>query len=156
MTLYAWRIVKAKHAATAFTGDGAKKYGGRWNSPGTAVIYVADRLSLAMLEMLVHFQSQELLDRYVSFRVAFDRKLVTTVDPKTLPRSWRKSPPPAEIQQIGDDWLADAKSAILRVPSVVVPDEWNYLLNPAHPEYRKITVGSKKPVRFDPRLIRTT
>ena len=87
----AWRITQAKHAATAFTGGGAKDFGGRWNSPGTAIVYAAGSTSLAILEMLVHLQAQELMHRYVIFEVSFDQALLTSVDPATLPRSWRRS-----------------------------------------------------------------
>jgi RES domain-containing protein len=154
MTVSAWRIAKARHAVTAFSGEGAKDYGGRWNSPGVAVIYAAGSAALAMLEVLVHLQSQELLQRYVLFEVTFHESLITTVNPKTLPKAWRQSPPPAAVQQVGDLWVTGGRSAVLRVPSVTVPNEWNYLLNPAHADYRKITIGPRQPTRFDPRLIK--
>lgn len=155
MTIQAWRIIKAKHATTAFTGGSAKTYGGRWNSPGTAVVYTAGSTSLAILEMLVHLQAQDLMRRYVIFEVSFDETLVTTVDPARLPKSWRRSPSPATVQQVGDAWVAGGTSAVLRLPSVIVPSEWNYLLNPAHPDFAKITIGPKQPIKFDPRLVKT-
>ncbi len=154
MTVRAWRIVKAKHAAAAFTGEGARLAGGRWNSPGTPVVYLSGSASLAMLETLVHLQSRELLKRYVLFEALFDERLVTAIEGKALPRTWRGSPPPAAVQRIGDDWFAQCRSAVLRVPSVIVPGEWNYLLNPSHPEFAAITIGPKTPVRLDPRLVR--
>lgn len=155
MTIHAWRIVKTKHASTAFSGDGANKYGARWSSPGAAVVYVAGSTSLAMLERLVHLQSsKELLNHYVLFEVTFDEALLTVADPPALPKTWRKSPAEAAVQQVGDAWVANAASAILRVPSVIVPSEWNYLLNPAHPDFKQITIGPKQRVRFDPRLIK--
>ena len=156
MTIHAWRIVKAKHAAAAFTGDSAKKYGGRWNRPGTALVYAAGSASLAMLEMLVHVQSQELLNRYVVFELRFEEALVTTVETAALPANWRKSPPPAAVQRVGDAWVAGGGSCVLRVPSSVVPTEWNFLLNPAHTDFAQIAIGPKVPVRFDPRLIKTS
>src|SRR5437773_8858571 len=110
MSLRAWRIVKAKHAATAFSGDGSKRFGGRWNSSGFPAIYLAGSTSLAILEMLVHLQSQELLSRYVLFEVTFNASLVTTLEPVRLPKTWRKSPPPRALQQIGDDWLRKGTS----------------------------------------------
>lgn len=155
MMIRAWRITKAKHAATAFTGHGAKSYGGRWNSPGTAVVYVAGSESLAILEMLVHLQAQDLMRRYVIFQVSFDDALMASVDPTTLPKSWRKSPSLASVQQIGDDWIAGGTSAVLRLPSAIVPSEWNYLLNPAHPDFAQITIAPKQPITFDPRLIKS-
>ena len=151
----ALRIVGAAFDAGAFSGDGAKWAGGRWNTPGTAIIYTAGSEALAILEMLVHLQSsKELLNRYVLFEVTFDEALLTVADAATLPKTWRKSPAEAAVQQVGDAWIANAGSAILRVPSVIVPSEWNYLLNPAHPDFKQNTIGPKQRVRFDPRLIK--
>jgi RES domain-containing protein len=156
MTIRAWRITKAKHAATAFTGGGAKAYGGRWNSPGTAAVYTAGSTSLAILEMLVPLQAQDLMRRYVVFEVSFDEMLMTSVDPATLPKSWRKSPSPASVQPVGDEWVAEGSSAVMRLPSVNVPSEWNYLLNPAHPDFAKIAIGPKQQIKLDPRLVKTS
>jgi RES domain-containing protein len=154
VTVHAWRIIKAKHAAAAFSGDAARKYGGRWNSPGTAVVYAAGSVSLAILETVVHLQSHELLERYLPFELAFDAARVITLDPVTLPKTWRSSPPPPTIQHIGDAWVAAAGSPVLRVPSVIVPAEWNYVLNPSHPAFAKTLIGPKQRVHFDPRLIK--
>ena len=155
MTVRAWRITKAKHAATAFSGSGAKTYGGRWNSPGTAIVYTAGSASLAILEMLVHLQAHELMRRYVIFEASFADTLVKTMAAAALPKTWRRSPPSATSQhQVGDAWVADAGSAVLRLPSVIVPSEWNYLLNPAHPDFARITIGPKQSIKFDPRLIK--
>ena len=157
MTIHAWRIVKAKHASTAFSGDGSNKYGARWNSPGAAVVYVASSTSLTMLERLVHFQSsKELLYHYVLFEVIFDEMLMTVADVATLPKTWRESPPAPALQQLGDAWIASAASAILCVPSAIVSSEWNYLFNPAHPDFQQITIGPQQPILFDPRLIKPT
>src|SRR5690606_6785921 len=153
MSLRVWRIVKAKHAGAAFTGEGAKAAGGRWNSPGRAVVYTAGSTSLAMLEMLVHLESQELLKQYVLFEATFDESLMTTLNAKDLPRSWRQSPPPSAVQQLGDAWLSEGGAAVLRAPSVIVPTEWNYLLNPAHADFARIAIGPKQTVPFDPRLV---
>lgn len=87
MTIHAFRIVKAKHAATAFTGIAARKFGGRWNSVGVPMIYAAASASLAILEMLVHLQSHELMQRYVLFDVAFDESMVGEIGPADLPKT---------------------------------------------------------------------
>ena len=155
MTVSAWRIVKARHAAAAFSGDGARKAGGRWNSPGTAVVYTSDSASLAMLEMLVHLQSQDVLKRYVLIEVKFDESLVEAVDLKVLAKTWRRSPPPLAAQRVGDTWVASGSSTVLRIPSVIVPNQWNYLLNPAHADFASIVIGPRQPARFDPRLLKT-
>lgn len=148
----AWRIVKTRRAADAFDGEGARKFGGRWNSPGTPMIYTASSQSLAALEMLVHLKSSQILDSYSVFPVTFDEGLVEVVDHGRLPSEWRRAPVPAAVQAIGDEWVEQGRSAVLRVPSVVVPAEWNYLLNPAHADFAAITLGLAAPFEFDPRL----
>ena len=92
MTLTAWRITKRKHAKTAFSGEAARQFGGRWNHPGVAVVYTAGSQSLAALEMLVHLDSSELLQKYVLFEVAIEESLVTQVERSQLPRDWRADP----------------------------------------------------------------
>jgi RES domain-containing protein len=155
VTIRAWRIVPSRFAGRAFLGEGARIAGGRWNSPGGAAIYTSSSASLATLELLVHIQSQDLLKRDSLFGVSFEETLVTEVDPRDLPKSWRRLEPTAETRRIGDEWLADATSAVLRVPSVIMPTEWNYLLNPAHPDFARIKIGPRTPVLFDPRLLKT-
>jgi RES domain-containing protein len=148
----AWRIVKSQHAASAFSGDGARLFGGRWTSLGIAAVYTSESAALATLEVLVHTRRMSRLQSYVAIRCEFDEKLVT--DASDLPENWRESPAPPELQEIGDDWVRSARSAVLRVPSVIVPGENNYLLNPAHPKFKKIAIG--KPERFvlDTRLVK--
>jgi RES domain-containing protein len=153
VTVRAWRIVQSRFAAAAFSGEGARQAGGRWNSPATAMVYTAGDESLAILEMLVHLHDRDQLRRYELFEVRFDLALVTTTDPTTLPRTWRRSPPGRPTQRVGDRWIAAGTSAVLRVPSVLVASEWNYLLNPAHNDFPKIAIGPARPVRLDPRLI---
>ncbi len=154
MTLHAWRIIKAKNVATAFSGSGAKTYGGRWNSVGTGVIYAAGSASLAILEMLVHLQAPEFMRRFVIFKLTFDESLVTAMAPANLPKSWQRSPAPASAQAIGDNWVSIGTSAILRLPSAIVPTEHNYLLNPSHRDFAKIGIATAEPIKFDPRLVK--
>lgn len=152
MKITAWRITKRKNAKTAFTGEGARLFGGRWNSPGTPIVYLAESQSLAALEMLVHLGSPELLDHYVVFEIGFGENLAVVVDVPALPRNWRSSPAPASIRAIGDDWARDAKSVVLRVPSALIPGENIYLVNPNHPDFSKVEIGKPSPFEFDPRL----
>jgi len=147
-----WRIVKRKHARNAFSGEGARLYGGRWNNPGTAMIYTAQSQSLATLELLVHLETSELLARYVFFAVSFSDSLVSETDASQLPKSWRLDPPPAKLRTLGDLWVAGGASAVLRVPSALVPDESNFLLNPRHRDFARITIAGPEAFRFDPRL----
>ena len=152
MTFTAWRITKHKHARTAFSGGGARKYGGRWNSPGIPIVYTAQSQSLAVLELPVHLESPELLHKYVLISVEIDESLVIEFHQSQLPRNWRSDPPPAGLRKIGDDWVRSTASVALRIPSTVIPAESNFLLNPAHPDFGSLVIG--KPVAFslDPRL----
>lgn len=154
MSLTVWRITKRKHAKTAFSGESARLYGGRWNSPGVAVIYTAQSQSLAALEMLVHLDSSDLLDKYVVFAVQVEESLVEQVEASKLPRDWRADPPPPELRVIGDNWVAAGTSAVLAVPSALVPDESNFLINPRHRDFSKLRIGEPLAFRFDPRLKR--
>jgi len=148
----AWRIVKSAYAKNAFDGGGARLTGGRWSSPGRAATYTAGSVALATLEMLVHLQNAALLETYVLIPCRFQRRYITTVDPSRLPRNWRQSPAPAALRRIGDEWLASRASVILDVPSAVVVEERNYLLNPAHDDFDFVTIGAPRPFRFDSRL----
>jgi RES domain-containing protein len=154
LTLSAWRITKEKHAKSALSGEGARLYGGRWNSPGTAMIYTAQSQSLAVLEVLVHLDSPELLKKYVLFEVAIEPFCVEELDSIHLPRNWKANPAPATVQAIGDDWIASARSVVLRVPSSLVPAECSFLLNPRHPDFSKLQIGKAVPFQFDPRFAR--
>ncbi len=148
----AWRIVKARHARAAFSGQGAADYGGRWNSRGVAVIYVSLTKSLAALETLVHLNPPARF-KFVVFQLQFDDALVEEFPAKKLPADWRVEPPPPSTQRIGDAWVRQARSAVLALPSVIIPSERNFLLNPAHPDFKKISIGKPAPFEFDPRLL---
>jgi RES domain-containing protein len=150
--LEGWRIVKTKHAPTAFTGEGAAKTGGRWNSRGVPIVYASSTQSLAALESLVHL-NPPVLFRYVAFHIRFDEALLETLSRKSLPADWSAQPPGSASQTIGDRWAQSARSAVLSVPSTIIPGEANYLLNPAHPDFRKIAIGEPEPFAFDPRLV---
>jgi RES domain-containing protein len=150
----AWRITQQKHAKAAFTGEGARLFGGRWNSPGIPVVYLAQSQSLAILEVLVHLETQALLNQYVFLEATFDPSLVTTLDRSFIPKNWQSDPVPKAVQRIGDAWASSNESVILRLPSALVPDESNFLLNPRHPDFQKITISRPRPFRFDPRLSR--
>jgi RES domain-containing protein len=154
LTLSAWRITKQKHARSAFDGEGARLFGGRWNSPGVSMIYTAQSQALAALEMLVHLDSPDLLKKYVLFEVSMDPSYVRDLDISSLPRNWKADPAPTKSQAIGDDWVTGGASAVLRVPSTLVPGESNHLLNPRHRDFAKLRIGAMIPFQFDPRLAR--
>jgi RES domain-containing protein len=148
-----WRIVKSRHASTAFDGEGARLYGGRWNSPGTRMVYTSSTISLAVLEVLVHLQEASLLSSYSLISVSFDDALVERLERSRLPDGWRTYPPPSELQRIGDEWVRSQRSAVLEVPSVIVVRESNYLLNPTHPNFSTVVIGESEPFTFDERLL---
>lgn len=154
MTLRAWRITKARHAASAFSGEGARLNGGHWNSSGVSVVYLAANLSAAMLEVLVHVQDVSLLSSYVAMEATFDDSLVTEVNPDELAEGWSNWPPSAQTQRVGDEWAASGSSVLLRIPSAIVsvkqayPQECNYLLNPAHRDFDRIRISDAQPISF--------
>jgi RES domain-containing protein len=149
--LQAWRLLKTRYLATAWDGTGAKRAGGRWNSVGVPVVYTSASLSLALVEVLVHLPSG-ILPAYSAVPVEFEERLVTVLPQRSLPKNWRAEPAPSETRALGDAWAAAKESAVLRVPSVVVPNEFNYLLNPAHPDFTRLKVGKPVAFPFDPRL----
>lgn len=150
----AWRITKQKHAKTAFTGEGAKLYGGRWNSPGRPVVYVAQSRALALAEILVHLESAQILSSYVLFEAQIDESHIAVVDLDALPKNWKNEPAPARLQSIGDEWLASATSVALRVPSAIIVGEFNYLLNPLHRDFSRIEICGPEKFLIDRRLIK--
>ncbi len=134
------------------TGEGARLYGGRWNPPGVAMVYAAESRALAALEMLVHLQSQKLLASYVAIELRFNAKIVENLPVASLPDDWRSDPAPLSTQAIGSAWVTSNRLPVLRVPSVLIPEEFNYLLNPRHPGFAEIEIGDAVLFTFDPRL----
>ena len=150
----AWRIVRAAHVNSAFTGEGARVYGGRWNSRGTAVIYVSEHESLAALELFVHLTPLSPNDRYRSFRLEWEDKLTEYFPVKRLPPHWNAEPPTFQTMQIGDEWVRAGRSVALAVPSVPSASEMNFLLNPKHPDFKRIKISQPVEYRFDSRLLK--
>lgn len=146
----AWRIVKETHAKTAFDGEGAWLFGGRWNSRGTRVVYASATRSLAALETLVHL-NPPMRVRFVARSIEFDDHLVEVAT--GLPADWKEEPPPASTKRIGDRWALEARTAVFEMPSALIPEESNYLLNPAHPDFKRIVLGAPELFSFDPRLL---
>jgi RES domain-containing protein len=149
----AWRLVKTRHAGTAFDGEGARLHGGRWNSPGTRVAYASDTLALATLEVLAHLQSTAVLQSYSAAGIRFPEQLVEVLDERLLPKSWRRFPSPPENQALGDRWIAEGRALVLRVPSALIPSASNFLINSLHPEFSRAVIERPERFNFDPRLI---
>ena len=148
----AFRIVKKRHALTAFSGEGARAYGGRWNHPGIPMVYAAHTRALAALESLAHYGGAERRMAFVTFEIEIPDKRAIHVLAAALPRDWRQDEPVAATQGLGSEWQLSERSAALVVPSVLVPQEFCVLLNPEHPDIDKIMVSYPEPFEFDRRL----
>lgn len=148
-----FRLAKASY--TTPNGEGAKKFGGRWNPPGISVVYTSESTALAAFEALVHVDSDLLPDNLVILSAEIpDTFPIPTISPKQLPKDWQSMPAPSTLQALGSDWIRSGQTIGLRVPSAVIPQEWNILLNPAHPDFQKIHWKNEGPFRWDSRLER--
>jgi len=148
-----YRVLRKAFARAPFDGEGAYRYGGRWSSVGTRLGYTSEHQSLAMLEYFVHLDADdappdlvlamaEIPDDLPNERVAADE----------LPSHWRRSPAPAELARIGDDFVRKAEFCVWIVPSALAPHENNWLLNPQHAGFRRIVVSGLEPLSYDPRM----
>jgi RES domain-containing protein len=149
----AFRIVKKRHMLTAFSGEGARAYGGRWNVPGIPIVYAAHTRALAALESLAHFGGAERRVQFVTFELEIPDRLALKVELADLPRDWRRAEPVPSTQALGSEWQKSGRSVALLVPSVHVPQEFCVLLNPEHPDTDKIMVAFPQPFGFDERLV---
>ncbi|NIY46479.1 RES family NAD+ phosphorylase [Cedecea colo] len=151
MILY--RLTKTKYLSTAWTGYGAKEAGGRWNSIGVSMVYVSETASLTMLETLVHLHAAHILDYFTLLRIDVPDDQIQSVDMNELPDNWADEDAPFELTAYGDALYYTKDSIALRVPSALSPVEFNYLLNPEHPEFFAIIQKAETiPFRFDSRL----
>ncbi len=152
--LTVWRLTTARFARSAYSGEGARLYGGRWNRKGISLVYTAASQSLAMLAMLV--QDEPLRARYVMIGARFPKGIATyRIELEDLPSDWRDVAAREKLQAIGSEWATKRSSAVLAVPSAVIPAETNYLLNPMHPDFRRIKIGKPRKFETDLRLIKT-
>ncbi len=151
-SLVVWRLCAAKYAATAFDGEGARLYGGRWSPKGIAVNYTAESRALAVVEVLAQVDDRARLAdlRWVLISAEFPEALIER--PARYPAESRQFPRTLTTQAFGESWAKEARSVALRVPSAVVPGEFNYLLNPAHPDFSRVKIARPEPFSFDSRL----
>ena len=146
-----WRITAAKYSA--LDGEGSRRYGGRWTPRGLAVVYASATLSLAALERLVHADPDLQPQNLVAVPIDVPRGVkVESISVDDLAADWRDYPAPAALAARGEQWLREARSGVLSVPSAVIPAERNFLLNPTHPDFRRCAAGPPQPFSFDPRL----
>jgi RES domain-containing protein len=153
-----WRLSKdtISYIASDLTGKGAAIAGGRWNEKGTPTVYCASSISLAALEVLAHTSSTGVHIRNLFLvEISIPSRLLNAAPKRNaskLPIAWLASPPGRASVDVGQAWLAACKSVALRVPSIVVPEEFNIVLNPSHPDMKKITASVVRQFVFDPRL----
>ena len=150
-----FRIEREKYLDTTLSGLGASMSEGfRWNSLNTKLVYTSQSRALALLEVAVHLDLSEDLPkdrRYVEIEIP-DELIIQEVNIEDLPDDWNAKPPTLTTQTIGDDFVQYNESAVLKVPSSIVPQEFNYLINPIHPDSFKIKVLNISPIEFDSRL----
>ncbi len=153
-----WRIASPAFSKTPdqmLSGEGARLYGGRWSSPGTRMVYLGSNLSVAAMELLVHLDNAEVLNSYRKLEVSFPEECLAMLDIDSLPEGWDDASTMSPVcQATGDDWVADNTTLALKVPSITVKGDWNYLINPAHPDFEALEVGEITPFNYDPRLAR--
>jgi RES domain-containing protein len=150
--MQAFRIVKKRHVLTAFSGDGARAYGGRWNRPGMPMVYAAQSRALAALEALAHYGGAERRIEFVTFEIEVADRVVMRLDPSDLPPDWRAEEPSASTQEVGSAWQQRGDSVALLIPSVLIPQESCLLLNPEHRDTRRVMIGYPEPFELDRRL----
>lgn len=148
-------MLRRKYARAPFDGEGAYRYGGRWSSPGTRLSYASEHQSLAMLEYFVHLDKDDpptdlvLVTAEVPHGLAWDQ-----IDVDELPRNWRDPAAPPQLARLGDEFAQRRDHCLLLVPSVLTRDESNVLINPDHPDFRRIVVREPEPLAYDPRMFR--
>ena len=148
-----YRILRKRFSKNPLDGEGAFRFGGRWSSIGTRLAYTSEHLSLAMIEYFIHLDRddppQDLIVATIEVPDSISR---ASISPKELPPNWRESPAPPELAAIGDRFVQEHRTVILVVPSALVPVESNWLLNPGHPEFSRIRLGSVEAFEYDPRF----
>jgi RES domain-containing protein len=149
----AFRLCRRPFSRNPLDGRGGLFAAGRWHTPRRLVCYASDSLALASLEVLVHCDPDLVPRELVAVEIHVpSRVAVEELRADRLPRSWRGFPAPASVQRLANDWLDRNSACVLRVPSALVPSESNFIINPAHPDARKVRVVRKAPFQFDPRL----
>ncbi len=150
--LLLWRLAPAYHVDKALSGEGSYRRGGRWNPPGIRVVYCADSRSLALVEVLANLRRPAFLQSqpWMMIPIGVPHELIER--PGRVPETWRETPYTAATQAFGAEWVQSLRSVALRVPSAVVPGEFNHLLNPLHPGFPRVKAGKPEAFSFDPRL----
>ena len=149
-----WRICRRRYAADAASGEGARLYGGRWNSRGVRMVYASTSLALAAVETFVNLEPNLQPKDLISIEGNIPDGLeISRVDLKTLPANWRETRDES-LRRFGDDWIRAGQTAALLVASAAIRGEWNVLLNPTHGDFSKIRFRKPQPFEFDVRMFR--
>ncbi len=146
-----YRLIKAARAEDAFSGEGARLYGGRWNPPGYPVVYTSQSRALAVLEMFVHLTLEARSMHFLIYEITLPKgvRLKRYDGPMHV---WRQAQPSSSSQEAGRAWLTDGKTLGFVVPSVIVPQETNYVLNLHHPQFARLRISKPEVFSFDSRL----
>jgi RES domain-containing protein len=144
-----YRLVRKERAGEALSGDGARLYGGRWNPPGTAVVYASESRALAVLETFVHLTFEARTMQFLLYAITLPKRV------RVQRYARRRARDPATNQEAGRAWLDEGAALALVVPSVIVPQEANYVLNVRHPQFAQMQIGKPEPFSFDERLWRS-
>ena len=149
-----YRLLNKKYGS-ALSGEGAKIAGGRWNSPEIEMIYTSESRSLCTAEVAVNLPIGILPKGYemITFNIP-DEMNITEMNEDMLPLGWKSSPFTTLTQRFGDRFIFENKFLVMKVPSAVVPGDFNYLINPRHPDFNKIEIIKKEPYEFDERLFK--
>lgn len=152
-----WRIAAPLFASSVeemLSGEGALLAGGRWNSKGIRVVYLGNSIAQAAMELLVHLHSAQVLNSYYQLEVSFSEDCLEHIALDDLPADWAEPTMAPSVQAVGDAWIASGSSLVLQVPSAAVKGEYNYLLNPRHPDFAALAVGQITPFNFDARILK--
>ena len=148
-----YRVLRKTHARTPFDGEGAYRYGGRWSSAGIRLSYTSEHESLAMLDYFVHLDKDDSpTDLVLAAAEVPDDLGRERVATRNLPANWREAAAPPELARFGDEFAQRGNHCLLLVPSVFAPSENNCLINPAHPDYKRIVIVHAEPLSYDPRM----
>lgn len=156
MTLTVFRLGKQAYRDQLFSGQGGLYASGRWTPRGRPVVYTSASISLAVLEYTANYRRRGWVPATVLGRAVIPASVrVDTVSIEKLPANWFAAPSPLQLQMLGDEWLVRGETALLKVPSAIVVEEWNYLINPLHADFRRFRVSKPQAFSFDQRVARS-
>jgi RES domain-containing protein len=147
-----WRLIKQRRKGDVLSGEGSRLYGARWNHPGVSIIYAATTLSLAALEVSVHLDRKEADLQFLAVELYVPDAYTEAIDVESLPPGWRNTPSIESCKDLGSTWAREQRSLVLKVPSIIIPQEQNILLACDHPEMSRVKVNAMHNFTFDSRL----